>query len=263
MIAEFQNLQQALWVANIAVAVLLLILVISRRNYRAFPAFALYLLTNTALSIWVFLTYKDWGFTSRFSWWFGWSMQAVSVGVRAVAVGELCKHLLARYRGIWNLVWRTLLLSAAILLIYSWVATKYQWQLAVVRAQRDLELAIAAVIVGVFVFMRHYGVEARAADRFMGLGYCLYSCFGVINNTILERYLDQYVTLWNFLEMLAFLGSLLLWSWAMREKVPEKAYEVELLPEGVYRTLTPELNARLESLNESLKRLWYPEAKQP
>jgi len=256
MIAELQKLVQALWIANIAVAVILFVLVISRRNYRAFPAFTLYLLTNTTLSIWVFLTYKHRGFTSPFSWWLGWSMQVVAIGARALAVGELCKHLLARYRGIWNLAWRILLASAAILLIYSWVATKYLWTLALVRAQRDLELAIAAVIVGVFVFMRHYGIEARAADRFMGVGYCLYSCFKVVNNTILERYLDQYVMLWNFLEMLAFLGSLLLWSWALRKRLPEESNDMELLPEGVYSALTPEINGRLESLNESLKRLW-------
>ena len=126
-----------------------------------------------------------------------------------------------------------------------------------------MELAIAAVIVGVFVFMRHYGVQAKAADRFMGVGYCLYSSFGVVNNTILERYLDQYVMLWNLLEMLAFLGSLLMWSWALRERLPEKSYDMELLPEGVYRTLTPEINERLESLNENLKRLWYLEVKEP
>jgi hypothetical protein len=263
MVAVLQELQQALWAANILAAVVLFLLVVSRRNYRAFPAFTLYLLTNTTLSIWVFLTYKHWGFTSAFFWWFAWSMQVVTLGARALAVGELCKRLLARYKGIWNLAWRILLVCAAGVLIYSWVATKYQWKLALVRAQRGLELAIAAVIVGIFVFMRHYGVEARASDRLMGVGYCLYSCFRAVNNTILERYLDKYVPLWNFLEMVTFLGCLLLWSWAMRERLPEKADEVELLAEGAYGTLTQEINVRLQSLNENLKRLWYPEAKEP
>lgn len=263
MIVELQKLQQVVWGANVLAAVILFILVVSRRNYRAFPAFTLYLLTNTALSIWVFIAYKQWGINSNAAWWFAWGMQVIATGARALAVSELCRRILARYVGIWNLAWRILLSCATVLLIYSWVATEYQWKLAVIRAERGLELAIAAVIVGVFVFTRHYGVTVEPTDRWMGVGYCLYSCFSVVNNTLLERYLNRYVPIWNFLEMLAFLASLLLWTWALRKKLPESASSVTLLPEAVYSTLTPEINVRLESLNENLKRLWYPEVKRP
>jgi hypothetical protein len=249
---ELQKLQQMLWVVNIAVGALLLILIAARRNYHAFPAFSLYLLTNSTLSVWVFLAYHRWGFSSPFYWWLAWGMHVVSMCARALAVAELCKHLLARYRGIWGLAWRVLLACAASVLIYSCIAAKYQWKLAVITAERGLELAIAAVIVGVFVFVRYYGVEAEPADRSLAVGFCLYSCFSVLNNTILERFLDNYVTLWNFLGMLAFLGSLLLWTWALRKPLSAAGREEVLLSPGIYEAMAPQINLRLRSLNEQL-----------
>src|SRR5260370_494060 len=172
--AELQRMLQILWVVDIAAGVLLLILVAGHRNYRAFSAFSFYLLTNSALSTLGFFAYQRWGFTSPFFWWFANGMQAVSICARALAVAELCKHLLARYRGIWGLAWRVLLGSAASVLIYCCIAAKYQWKLALISAERGLELAIAVVIVGVFLFVRYYGVEAKPADRFLALGFFLY-----------------------------------------------------------------------------------------
>ena len=34
-----------------------------------------------------------------------------------------------------------------------------------------------------------YEVQVNAADRLIAAGFCIYSCFGVLNDTILERYL--------------------------------------------------------------------------
>ncbi len=258
--AELQKTLQMLWVVNIAAGILLLVLVAGRRNYRAFPAFSLYLVTNLTVNVCSFLAYHRWGFSSAFSWWFALGMQVVATSARALAVAELCKHLLARYRGIWGLAWRVTLGSAASVLIYCCIAAKYQWKLALISAERSLELAIAVVIVAVFLFVRYYGVEARPADRSLALGFCLYSCFSVLNNTILERFLDNYVTLWNFLGMLAFLGSLLVWTWALRRPQAEVSPEETLLPAGVYQTVAPQINFRLRLLNEQLSQFWKTEA---
>jgi magnesium-transporting ATPase (P-type) len=257
---ELQKLQQVLWVVNIAAGVLLLILVAGRRNYRSFPAFTFYLLTNSTLSVLVFISYHRWGFTSPVFWWFASGMQILATSARALAVAELCKHLLARYPGIWGLAWRVMLVCAASTLVYSSIASNYQWKLTLVRANRGLELAIAAVIVAAFVIARYYRLEAKPADRAMAVGFCLYSCFRALNNTILERFLDNYVVLWNFLGMLAFLASLLLWAWALRKSQAEAAPAETLLPAGVYQAVAPQINLRLHLLNEQLGQFWKTEA---
>jgi hypothetical protein len=194
---------------------------------------------------------------SAFFLWLNWGMRVVAIGARALAVAELCNHLLARYRGIWGLAWRVLFAFAASGLIHASIAAEYQWKLALVRAERGLELAIATVIVGVFVFVQYYGVEAKPADRSLMMGFCLYSCFNVINSTFLERFLDNYVTLWNFLGMLAYLGSLLVWTWALLKTQTEDVAEAALLPAGIYQILTPQINDRLRSLNDQLSHFWH------
>jgi len=259
VLKEISQSQQILWAVNLAAGTLLLVLLGLRKNYRAFPAFSLYVLLNLTLGISVFALYSRWGFFSRSSWPIAWGMQALVLCARALAVTEVCKHLLSRYRGVWALAWRVLLACVAFVVLYSGLAARRGLGFVLPKAERSLELAIAAAIVAVFVFMRYYGVKAKATDRSLAVGFCLYSCFSVLNNTILERFLDNYVALWNFLGMLAFLASLLLWSWTLREPQGETVPEQTLLPLGVYQSLAPQINLRLRSLNDQLCKIWKPE----
>ncbi len=187
-------------------------------------------------------------------------MEALVLCARALAVTEVCKHLLSRYRGVWALAWRVLLACAAIVLLYSGLAARHGWAFVLPKAARGLELSIAAVVVGVLLFTRYYHVQVNAADRSLAVGFCLYSCFSALNNTILERFLDDYIALWNLLGMLAFLTSLLLWTWALRKLYAEAGPEETLLPAGVYQTVAPQINLRLRLLNEQLVQFWKTEA---
>jgi len=63
--------------------------------------------------------------------------------------------------------------------------------------------------------------------------------------------------------MLAYLASLLLWNWAVRERQPAIAVGPVLLSHGVYQNLAPEINLRLRLLNEQLHQILGPEAKRP
>ena len=248
-----------LWAVNIMTGALLVGLLAVRKNYRAYPAFSLYVLLNLILGALAFLVYRRLGFFSNASWRISWGMQALVLCARGLAVMEVCKHLLSHYRGVWALAWRVLLGCASLVLLYAGLAARHGLGFVLPKAERALELAIAVVIVAVFVFLRYYDVEAKREDRVLAIGFCLYSCFSVLNNTVLERFLDSYVPLWNFLEMLAFFGSMLLWIWALRK--PQTAGTPKtLLPAGVYQTLAPQFNSRLRSLNEQLVRFWKTEA---
>jgi hypothetical protein len=182
---------------------------------------------------------------------------------RALAVAEICRHVLAKYRGIWGLAWRLLLASAVLVLLYSIVAAGFEWRLIELNADRALELTITVVLVMLFVFAQYYQVAMEPVLRIMAIGFFLYSCFGVLNDTILERWKYGYAALWNLMGSLAFLASLLLWNWALRETQTLAGPETTLLSEGVYRTLAPEINMRLKVLNENLRGFWYPEGKRP
>ena len=102
-------------------------------------------------------------------------------------------------------------------------------------------------------------MRPNGTDRSLAIGFCLYSCFRALNDTILERYLYDYEKVWSLLGMLAFFASLFLWSWALRKSQTQVVAEANLLPVGAYQTLAPQINLRLRTLNEQLSKILKPE----
>ena len=259
MIVGIAQFQQTMWAVNTATGVFVLLLLVVRKSYRVYPAFTFYIVVNLAQAVLLFVIYRQWGFSSTAAWLFAFGTQTVAIGARGLAVAEICRHLLSCYPGIWGLAKRILLICAGLVLLYSGFAGRHQWKLAVPSADRGLELSIATVIVVLFLFVRYYDVRTERTDRWLATGFCLYSCFGVLNDTFADRYLYGYAELWSLLGMLAFFGSLFLWSWALRKPLNVTVTKENLLPLHVYQSLTPEINVRLRGLNEQLCRLWKPE----
>jgi hypothetical protein len=256
VIAGIAKLQETMWAVNAAASVFLLVLLVVRKNYRVYPAFTFYIVANLFLGASLFIIYRRWGFSSTTSWIFGWAIQALVVCARALAVAEVCRHLLSRYPGIWAFAKRVLLACAGLVLLYSGVTARHQWKLALPSADRGLELSIASVIVILFLFVRFYEVQPEPTDRSLAIGFCLYSCFRALNDTILERYAYGYTILWSLVGMLAFFAGLCVWSWALRKSRTEAAAKQRLLPVGVYQSFAPQINLRLQLLNDQLGKIW-------
>lgn len=254
-------IQQALWALNSAGEVFLLTLLVVRKNYRSYPAFSFYVFVDLTMGATALLSYRIWGFDSATAYRIAWGTHGMVLFARALAVAEVCRHVLSRYRGVWALTWRILLLCSALVLSYSILAARHDWRLALPSADRGLELSIATVIVVLLLFARYYDVKGELVVRSLAIGFCLYSCFAVLNNTLLERLLYDYSVFWNMLGMFTFLASLSLWTWALRKPQFQPEPGEILLPRGVYQSLTPEINLRLRLLNEQLSRFWPAEAK--
>lgn len=255
--AEFITFDRLLWGTSIFLNAGLLILLLYRKNYRVFPFLTGYALLNLAQGFALIEVYRIWGFRSATALKLAWGMQGLVTFARAVAVAEICHRILAKYSGIWQLALRLLIAAAAAISLYALAVAGSHWAFAIFNMDRGLELAIATVIVLLFLFVRYYELDVEAAVRTMAIGFLLYSCFRVLDDTIFGNWLHQYRQLWNRLGMLAFLASLLLWNWALRRTQPRIADEPEMLPDGIYHALAPEINQRLKTLNEQLGQLWY------
>jgi hypothetical protein len=259
--AEIATLEKVLWGLCVVLKWGLLTLCLYRRHYRTFPLFFTYVLLNVLQSPLLLASYRTWGFLSPTSANIAWGSEALVIAARGLAVAEICRRILGMYRGIWALATRLLFATAGLVLVYSWAAARPHWQAAVLNCDRGLELAIAGVLMMVFLFARHYEIEVEREVRYLALGLFLYSAFSVVNNTILEKWLWDYAVLWNVLRTSAFVASLLLWVWALRKRLPEAVSKPAMLPADAYRILAPELNLRLKALNEQLGKVWVAEAK--
>jgi hypothetical protein len=257
--AETLTFDRILWGATFSLNAGLVVLLLYRKNHRVLPFFFFYALLDLLHGVVVLESYRIWGFNSPISFKIAWGSEGLVIVARALAVAEVCRLVLAKYRGIWALGWRIFLAAGFLLLAYAWTVGGHSWRLVTLTAHRSLELAMAAAILALFVFAHYYQVVVEATARFLAIGFFLYSCFQVLNDTILERWLTHYSTLWNLIGTLTFLASLLLWTWALRLTQQHLASEPDLLPENRYRSLSPAINARLKSLNERLSHFWGAE----
>ena len=239
----------------------LIVLMLYRKNYRAFPFFFLFLLLDFLHGIVIFESYRIWGFNSLVSFKIAWGTRSLVIIAKTLAVAEICWRVLAQYRGIWALGKQILLAMAALVLVCSWALGQHRWFLFAINADRGLHLATAAAILTLFLFMGYYKAPIESAPRLLAIGLFLYSCFNALNNTVFERWLTRYTTLWNLLGTIIFVASLLLWTWALRHTQPATTPTLELLPEDHYRSLSPEINARLKALNDHLSYFWNAEGK--
>jgi hypothetical protein len=256
---EIVVFQRVLWGIAIFLDGALLVLLLNRKNRQVFPAFFVYILVDFLQGFIVFASYLKWGFDSPTASRVACSTQAFVLAARALAVAQICERALAKYRGVWALAKRLLLTTAVVVLLSSWAVARVSWQFAVLNADRGMELAVASSVLILFLFIRYYGVAVEPAVRALAIGFFLYSCFYVLNDTILERWMYNYSTSWNLVGTLAFLASQSVWIWVLRERQPVTTLEPKMLPEGLYDAVVPEINDRLSALNDHLEHFWNEE----
>lgn len=248
------------WAVTAALEVFLLVYLVRQKRYLAHPAFFWYIVLIILQSGVLVATYLYFGEDSETTYRISWAGQGLVICVRWLAVIEIARRTLARYSGIWALVTRIFLLLTAGVLAYAILSSRSAWTLAILNADRALELCIATFIVCMFLFVRYYRVDMYHFERILAIGFCLYSCFEVINDSIFENQLNGGGILWTYLHTLAFLASLLLWLGAVRTSPAGfgVANEPPVKPE-LYGDLAPKLNSRLHMLNNRLNRLFRSE----
>jgi hypothetical protein len=254
---EIGTLETVAWGLCFTLQIALLCLIFIRRHYRHFPAFTVYLVGTIAQGVTQFELYRHFGYLSEISRIGTWTVQAVVTLLRCVAVLEVCRHVFAGYRGIWALICRVLLFSVPLGAVLTMVSSTSRLDTRIFYADRAASLATSMVIVVVVLFARFYQVDALEPTRSIAIGFFLYSCFTLINNTVLETWWSAYGPMWTFLETCAFIACLLVWGWALRN-APVIVEPPQPIPADVYQDLSLEVNRRLSALNDRLRRIDRP-----
>jgi hypothetical protein len=253
-------LRDLYWGLTVLLEGMLLLYLVRRKRYRSHPAFFRYIVLIIVQSGILAITYVYLGEHSESTYRISWATQGIVICARWLAVIEIARRTLARYAGIWALANRILLALSACVLAYSIVTSRSAWTLVFLNANRAMALCIAAFIVVMFVFVRYYRVEMLRFERMLAIGFCLYSCFAVINDSILETWLGAVATLWTYLDMLTFLASLLLWIGAARTSPESSSIVTEpVVKSELYWDLAQKLNSRLHLLNHRLNHLFRSE----
>jgi hypothetical protein len=247
------QLQTAAWALTTALELTLFLQVLRRKLARIYPFFFAYLLSILLQSAGSAALYRHVEIDKVTFWKIAWGMQGMVVTMRALTLVELNRKVLSPYAGIWALARRLLLAVAAVVIAYDLLLSKGQWQWLIMNGVRGLELAMAAVIVTMLLFARYYRIPVSPLQRALAVGLCLYSTFYVVNYSILEKVLQQYAVLWNFLGLFAFIASLLVWISAVgRYAAVEEVTAPQTISTEIYGMISSEVNARLILLNRQL-----------
>ena len=252
-------LRNILWLGTTATEIVLLVVLLRRKLQKTHLAFLIYIAATILQSALAATVYYEWGLRSPIASNAIWASQGVLICLRFSAVFEMASRALSAYRGIWGLAMRLLSAMALATLAYSMLIARKQLAVLVIGLDRGLELAIAVFVVGLLLFARYYLLPVQPLDRALAIGFCMYSCFYVINDSLFEKYLDSYLGLWGYLDVLTFLVSLLIWVKAVRaySRVASTVPEPQQIPAGVYGTISPELNFRLKHLNDQVAQLLH------
>jgi hypothetical protein len=247
------QLQAAVWALTTGLELALFVQLIRRHLSRDYPQFLAYLGSAILQSLALAALYRTDKLDNATAWKIAWLTQGLVVVMRALVLVELNRKILSRFIGIWALARRLLLVVAVAVIAYDLLLSKGQWLWLILNGVRGLELAMAAVIVTMLLFARYYRVPVNSLQRAVAVGLCLYSSFYVINYSWLERTVQQYAVLWNFLGLIAFIASLLVWiNAASRHAASSESVAPMAIPAELYGTLSSEVNSRLLLLNRQL-----------
>jgi hypothetical protein len=251
------TLPDLFWAITAVLEIGLLALLVMRKLYTSRPAFFIYVVAAVMESGFVAYLYFYHGRHSAATYYAAWAAQGAVVCFRWLAIIEIAKNAFAPYPGIWALVGRLLFFLSVCVFIYSVATTGNEPRIKVLTADRAVELCAAVFIVALFIFLRYYRVPIDPLDRFLAIGFCLYSCFGVVNDSLFQHWHLKTGPLWDYLGQLTFLASLMLWLGAVKKHSPkrETVPQPVLTPE-MYGELSQKLNSRLHGLNHRLDQLF-------
>jgi hypothetical protein len=264
-VTDFSIFLQVIWFGAEALQVAILALILARRHYRKLPLFSLYIGLNVAQTIICAYVYKQFGFHSETAYWTYWATQIVTMIAQTLASTELLRRALQDYPGIWELSWRIILFSIIVLIGYCWATanTKDQWGL--LYGVRGYYVIFALAFTACLLLARHYSIPIDPVYQALIGGFCFYACGSFVADTVLEKQFSQsfpkYSEVWNSSKMLLFFATLVVWTVALWHPVRATAQGPGAGDGDIdYRNFSPQVNARLREMNDSLRKFFGRQA---
>jgi hypothetical protein len=263
-VTDLPALLRIIWIASGVLQLAILVLIVVRRHYRTLPMFAWFVGLNLAQALVMAGVYQHYGFASALAFRAFWASEVITMIVQTLASAEILHRALDDYPGIWELVWRVILLSVIVIIGYSWMTASREGQWGLLAAVRGYYLTFAIAFVLCLLVVRHYSISIDPVYKLLLGGFCFYSCGCFVSDTLLkQQFLDhfkKYSDVWNESELLIFFVVLMVWVVALRHPVRAAALTPSSGPSipsgGAYEIIAPQINSRLRELNDTLRKFF-------
>jgi hypothetical protein len=237
-----------------------------RGHHRTLPMFVWYIGLNVTEAITMVFVYSHFGFNSAPAYRIFWAMQVIVMIAQTLASAEILHRALQDYPGIWELVWRVILSAIIATIGYAWWTADSRDQWGLMIAHRGYYFTFAVAFVLCLIVLRHYSVSIDPVYKILLAGFCFYSCASIVADTLLQsqfqRNFPGYANVWNAFEMLMFFAVLVVWAVALRHPVRVSASSKPPIHigGGAYETVSPQVNASLREMNDTLRKIFGKQA---
>ncbi len=248
------------WILPLGVKVWLCVLIFYRRLHRRFPFFFVYFILNTVHGVMWWMVSWRFGKSSWPAYYYFWIAQGMVTAARGLAIAEICNRFLRAYLGIRSLAWRLLASAAALVILYAGIATAskpYHLSGFILAGDRGLELAYAVTLLALLGLSVYYEIRVPRFELLVASGFAFYSLCKVISDTIGLFWFKQ-STIYSLIQEISYNIVVITWLWELRHPLPAEGPAPVLLDRSVYGEVVPQVNLRLERLNERLMKLVKP-----
>jgi len=255
-----------LWAFSVLAQLVVLVLLLLKKNYRKVPFFTAYVALNLCQAGFLLAVYTHWGTESEPVKLAAWFSEYVTLIAAALATTEILQITLKPYQGIWGLGWRVLASVSALVVLLVALASYGHWESSHwFEINRGYHLTFASAVLACLLLIRYYSIPVPAAYKMMLGGLCFYSCTEILINTVIQALMHKrfydFPTLWQFSTILSFAAVQVIWMTALRKPLPVEDRQTAQGSDSDYQRLSPEINEHLRLLNEKLMRLWKLEAR--
>jgi hypothetical protein len=231
-------LTEILWGTKNALVGLLLLQAARGKFFSKYLVFYLYLSQVLLLSLIRWYIYEIEPSAYQVFYWY---TQFLSVAVGYCVIWEICRQALADYVGAARMAHRVLsvLFVVVVAKVLSSALSGTVWSLAQTTAEleRNLRFVQTTLLMAILSLLLYYSVPIGRNLKGIILGYGFFLGTSVISLTLRSHLGDGFQLWWQYLQQMAYLVTLLIWSGTLWSYQPNPKPEKEIALEHDYEVL--------------------------
>ncbi|HWG59321.1 MAG TPA: hypothetical protein VN661_09765 [Candidatus Acidoferrales bacterium] len=255
-------LAMVIWTVGTLLEGLLLFRALHGRFFARYPYFFAYIaatfLSSGLMMVW-YLTHML-SVTSYHRWY--WTTDLITLLLGYGVLLEIFRHVLARYPGAERVANTAGLTAAGLVLGFAWLykyaGTGASFGGTMIGFERDLRFVQATFVIGIILIVSSYGLALGRNMKGMVTGYGLYVATSLVTLAVRSYAGASFEAIWNTMQPLSYLVSLLIWVGALWSFVPAPLPKMPADIDADYERVVLRTRGLMRSLRSHLIRTARP-----
>jgi hypothetical protein len=235
--------------------VLLLVLAIRKKLFSTLIFLALYIyLLFARETVWLYIAHSHY-FLSHWAAYFYYISDVILTALRLLVIVEIGIRTLQGYPFVWHFAWRLLALMGLILILWgahSALRDAHSFQQLILTIRQFLNSTQAVLLLVILVIGLYYRIDVPHLYRSIVIGVCIFSAVQIFNSELGRYFRDPRNTAFDDIYRSSFVIMEVVWVKALWLWSGDPLRPRQLISQGQYDELSPQIHDRLRELNDRL-----------